>query len=96
MKPCSVQRFIAVDVAQSGDHLLIQEESLELSLATQDSAKARRRHLQGFETQLRKGTTTVALPAAEAPYSAEAPRIGKAQLACGSGNGDAKMGMGFE
>ena len=96
MKPCSMQHFIAVDVAQPGDRMLIQEEGLELSLATQDSAKVRGRHLQGFETQLGKGSATVALPAAQAPYSAETARVDKAQLARGSGNRDAKMGMGFD
>lgn len=96
MKPCSMKRFIAVDVAQPGDRLLIQEEGLELALATQNSAKARGCHLQGFETQFREGSATVALPAAQAPYSAETPWVGKTQLARGSGNRDAKMGMGFE
>lgn len=96
MKSRSMKRFIAVDVAQPGNRLLIQEEGLDLSLATQDSAKVRGRHFQGFETQFGEWSATVSLPAAQAPNSAETARVDKTQLARGSGNRNAKMGMGFD
>ncbi len=90
---CAVERFVAIDVAQPGDHTLIEKKGFDLAVSFQDASEASQVDLERFLTEWGESFALIAFGAIQQPDSAKTSRVTKAQLVGCIAKRDTQMGV---